>query len=595
MLGNRPDQADQEDRTLPPDEPPRIGPFRTVRLLGKGGMGAVYLGEDTQGRQAAVKIILPELVASERDFIARFKREIAMAGRVSNRYLPEVLAADPEDNPPWLATTYVPDHHSLADQVGPRRTLSESDVNDLVLGVASALSAMHRENLVHRDIKPANILYGDDGPYVVDFGIARPVSGETLTRTGAPVSTPRYAAPEQASGRFSPAVDIWALGLVAFEAATGRWPFDGATHDANNPDLARCPAYLRSLVSACLQPEPGHRPTADDILAAAGDWAALPAVMSSIGAHASAHSRGPIPRGAAYLIPTRPATDPGPHGDPGSEPKRHRGRVAAIVAGITVVTLLASDLFGAFHGPSDSNGSYAIATATAIAKVFGGDADDHASRDTTSGPGQRSASSSASATAQASPSQTTGSGRHGAGTAASGGGRSTGGTPSTSKSSSTKQSAAPTLPVAPAAPAPTTRCWPGSGGWQSNVGVSGMQALARWCQTGTSSITIRFRLSGPSSSVKIWAGVVDWTNPSHPTVWPAQGSTCAEGVPTNNQTVSAPGGPWQRSVPTSKLVTGHQYKIRFAVLSASKKCATVTEGSYWPKRPTTQPFSYPAK
>ncbi|WP_406029722.1 protein kinase [Nocardioides sp. NBC_00163] len=268
------------------NDPREMGPYVLTGRLGHGGMGVVYLGEDAYGMQAAVKAILPELT-SDPGFRARFEREIQAAKRVESRFTAKVLDADPDAGQPWMASEYVADP-PLNKLIGSGQRLPEIDVRQLVAGVAEALAAVHAAGLVHRDIKPGNILYGATDPCVIDMGIARAVDGTALTQTGKAVGTYGYQAPEQVqTGTFSSAVDIWALGLVAFVAATGRWPFSGEIGSmghllkGESPNLSLCPVYLRPLVAACLAEDPTGRPSAADILATNGDWTLLPAPVTS--------------------------------------------------------------------------------------------------------------------------------------------------------------------------------------------------------------------------------------------------------------------------------------------------------------------------
>ncbi|TQL70802.1 serine/threonine protein kinase [Nocardioides albertanoniae] len=265
---------------LTSDDPREVGPYVLLGRLGRGGMGVVYLGRSADGALAAVKIILPEL-AADQSFRRRFGREIESAMRVRSRFTARVLAADAEAEQPWLATEFVPDP-PLNRRVGPHAALPEADVRTVVDGTAQALRAIHAVGLVHRDIKPGNILYGTGDPCVIDMGIARSVDDTALTQTGRNVGTVGYQAPEQLrTGTFSSAVDIWGLGLVAFVCATGEWPYAGEIGSMGHllsdeqPDLGHCPDYLRPLVQACLASDPTARPTAEDIVAANGDWTRL--------------------------------------------------------------------------------------------------------------------------------------------------------------------------------------------------------------------------------------------------------------------------------------------------------------------------------
>lgn len=141
-------------------------------------------------------------------------------------------------------------------------------------GLAEALRDIHRAGLVHRDLKPGNVLLPEDGPRVIDFGVARLLSAEPLTRSGKVLGTVSFMAPEQLSmpREVGAAADVFALGGVLTYAATGRGPFDGDTgappiavamkiaHDA--PDLAGVPSALRPVIEKCLSKDPTGRPSA---------------------------------------------------------------------------------------------------------------------------------------------------------------------------------------------------------------------------------------------------------------------------------------------------------------------------------------------
>ncbi|WP_285622904.1 serine/threonine-protein kinase [Actinoallomurus iriomotensis] len=259
--------------SLTPGDPARIGPYELLGRLGAGGMGRVYLGRTGDGRQAAIKVVRPEL-AEERDFRRRFAREIEAARAVDGRYTAAVLDADPDAESPWLATAYIPGP-SLVDHVIDRGPMGEEDLRRLAAGLAYALGAIHAAGLVHRDLKPSNILLADGGPRVIDFGIARAAEASALTRTGVTIGSPGYMSPEQINGEaVETPSDVFSVGAVLAYAATGRSPFGaGATpvllyrivHNA--PDLTGVPASLLPLVAACLDKRPAARPTVPQLLA----------------------------------------------------------------------------------------------------------------------------------------------------------------------------------------------------------------------------------------------------------------------------------------------------------------------------------------
>ena len=253
-------------------DPVQIGPYRLRGRLGAGGMGQVFLASTPAGRPVALKVVRPEL-SGDLEFRARFRQEIAAARRVRGLYTAELVDADPDADPPWLATAYVPGP-SLQQELDSRGTLPEAEAFRLVAGVAEALQAIHAAGVVHRDLKPSNVVLGPDGPRVIDFGIARALEGAVLTRTGMTVGTPQFMAPEQLLDLpVTPMIDVFALGSLAACVVLGRHPFGGGPPAAVHyrvlhepPDLNGCPPQLRALIEPCLAKQPADRPKPAQIL-----------------------------------------------------------------------------------------------------------------------------------------------------------------------------------------------------------------------------------------------------------------------------------------------------------------------------------------
>jgi len=260
---------------LQPGDPQLIGPYRLRGRLGAGGMGQVYLGLSPGGRAAAVKVIRADL-AQDPEFRARFRREIAVARKVSGLFTAPVIDADVDGPLPWLATAYV-EGPSLADAVSQHGPLPPRSVLALAKGLAEGLGAIHAAGVVHRDLKPANVLLAEDGPRVIDFGISRAVEASVLTHTGLVVGSPGFMSPEQAEGReVGPPSDIFSLGAVLAFAATGEGPFGTGSTPAllyrvvhSLPNLENLPAGIRPLIERCLAKDPAQRPTATQLLAGA--------------------------------------------------------------------------------------------------------------------------------------------------------------------------------------------------------------------------------------------------------------------------------------------------------------------------------------
>ncbi|MEU4356548.1 serine/threonine-protein kinase [Streptomyces virginiae] len=254
------------------DDPQTVGGYRLAARLGSGGMGRVYLSHTQGGRPVALKVVHPEL-AEDPAFRRRFRREVEAARRVRGAYTAELIDADAEAAPPWLATVYVPGP-SLSEAVARRGPLPDAAVVWLMAGVAEALVAVHAAGVVHRDLKPSNVLLAADGPRVIDFGISQ-ASGLTATATGNTIGTPQYMAPEQGlAGETTPATDVFALGQTAAFAALGKPLYgDGPSMTVlfrivhSKPDLTQLPEPLRPLFALCLATAPEERATPAEILA----------------------------------------------------------------------------------------------------------------------------------------------------------------------------------------------------------------------------------------------------------------------------------------------------------------------------------------
>ena len=209
------------------DDPAEVGGYRLRARLGSGGMGRVYLASTPAGRTVALKVVRQEF-DEDPEFRTRFRREIQAAQRVHGLYTAQLVDADPDATPPWLVTTYVPGP-SLEEAIERHGPMPESMVFRLIAGVAEALQAIHAAGVVHRDLKPSNVLLAQDGPRVIDFGIAQAQEATSLTRSGIMMGSPNFLAPEQVSDLpITPAIDVFALGSLAVYAAVGRPPLAAA-------------------------------------------------------------------------------------------------------------------------------------------------------------------------------------------------------------------------------------------------------------------------------------------------------------------------------------------------------------------------------
>ncbi|MBK7535575.1 MAG: serine/threonine protein kinase [Myxococcales bacterium] len=249
--------------------------YRVQKLLGRGGMGAVYLCDDeVLGELVALKVISSAWASDQVAMTERFKREAQAARKVSS---PSVIRIhDLGEAPPrllYLSMEYFPGR-TLSQVIAQRGLVPLADCKDYLGQICEGLAAAHDVGVVHRDLKPGNVLVGERSAVkLIDFGLAKATAAEGLTATGALLGTPHYMAPEQIRGKNVDArADIYSLGALAFHLLTGRPPFIG-----DNPisvgfaHLSETPVAVRSLrpdvsealdkmVARALSKDPGERP-----------------------------------------------------------------------------------------------------------------------------------------------------------------------------------------------------------------------------------------------------------------------------------------------------------------------------------------------
>lgn len=236
-------------------------------------MGQVYLARTPGDRPVVVKVIRPEH-ADDPEFRDRFAHEAEAARRVGGFHTAQVVDADPDAEAPWIVTAHIP-APTLAQTVRQDGPFAPPELAALASGLAEGLEAIHSCGLVHRDLKPDNILIAEDGPRIIDFGIARPLDGSGMTQTGVVMGTLAYMSPEQAQGYpVGPASDVFSLGTVLAFAATSTNPFAADTMGAvvlriisPAPDVAELPEEVRELIERCWDHDPERRPTPHEIIA----------------------------------------------------------------------------------------------------------------------------------------------------------------------------------------------------------------------------------------------------------------------------------------------------------------------------------------
>lgn len=235
-----------------------IAHFRVIRLLGRGGMGEVYLAEDVKlGRPVALKL-LPAVFQKQRERIRRFEQEARVAAALNHPGIVTVYEIGEWQEQPFIAMEYV-EGETLEERLR-RGSMSKREAISAAEQIADALAAAHNARIVHRDLKPANaMLRPNGGVKVLDFGLARlmemseePGGNRTRTATGQVMGTPAYMAPEQWEGLPADArSDIYAFGRVLYELLTGR---------RSGPDrVALEDRALERIVATCLRPDPSDR------------------------------------------------------------------------------------------------------------------------------------------------------------------------------------------------------------------------------------------------------------------------------------------------------------------------------------------------
>ncbi|MEG0371112.1 MAG: Stk1 family PASTA domain-containing Ser/Thr kinase, partial [Clostridium sp.] len=202
--------------------------YTLIEKAGDGGMALVYKAKcELLNRNVAVKILRPEYMADE-DFVKKFKSESLAVASLSHTNIVNVYDVGNEDGINYIVMEYV-DGITLKEYIKKHGKLEYPKVLDIVKQISKALEHVHKNGVVHRDIKPHNILITEDGIVkVADFGIARAVSGSTMTNTKTVMGSVHYVSPEQAKGSITDnRTDIYSLGIVMYELLTGEVPFDG--------------------------------------------------------------------------------------------------------------------------------------------------------------------------------------------------------------------------------------------------------------------------------------------------------------------------------------------------------------------------------
>jgi serine/threonine protein kinase/tetratricopeptide (TPR) repeat protein len=272
------------------------GRYKILRVLGEGGMGAVYQARDLElERVIAVKVIRPQL-AGVSGILQRFKQELILARHVTHKNVVRIYDLGESDGVKFITMEYV-EGEDLRHALRRHGKFSHAEAVEVMQQICRALDAAHAEGVIHRDLKPQNVMRDQQGRVVVmDFGLARSLESPGMTQTGALVGTLEYMSPEQAvGGEIDQRSDLFALGLIFYELLTGKAPYQADTGIASLMKRTQAPApsasdvdgsvpkSLSFIVAKCLERDPQNRyHSAQELMHALDAWQANPSISPSM-------------------------------------------------------------------------------------------------------------------------------------------------------------------------------------------------------------------------------------------------------------------------------------------------------------------------
>jgi serine/threonine protein kinase/tetratricopeptide (TPR) repeat protein len=272
------------------------GRYQILKMLGRGGMGAVYKARDTElDRVVALKLIRPEL-AKNPEMLRRFKQELILARQVTHKNVIRIFDLGQADGIKFITMDFV-EGQDLRGLLLEKGKFPPEQAARVMLQICRALEAAHSESVIHRDLKPQNIMVSPDGRvYVMDFGIARSAYLPGMTQTGALIGTPEYMSPEQARGeKLTERSDLFSLGVIFYELLTGKSPYPADAplgtlwkrlqEKAKPPSEidATLPKPLNDIVMSALEIEPENRlPSAREMARQLEIWLGPSAGSSTI-------------------------------------------------------------------------------------------------------------------------------------------------------------------------------------------------------------------------------------------------------------------------------------------------------------------------
>jgi len=336
------------------------GKYKIERLLGKGGMGAVYLAHDlTLEREVAIKVLPPDISMDEH-IVKRFQQEAKMSAKLDHTNIIPIYRVESEGGLNYFVMKYIAGT-SLEDVLDQKQPLTIDYIQRVLWEAACALGHAHQRNVVHRDVKPANIMFDHDGRVMLtDFGISKALQAASgFTGTGMIIGTPHYMAPEQAKGgAVDGRADQYSLGVVAYRMITGELPYTGdSVHTILYKHIfeevprmsgkrAGTPEFLSVAIARALSKEPDQRfPTMEEFATAV--WPEQPVAVPKKGATGDRSARRPVPppvqRTASADAPTEVTTAPTtpiPKTGFKAPPDRKKRSSAGLVVGALVLAVV---------------------------------------------------------------------------------------------------------------------------------------------------------------------------------------------------------------------------------------------------------------
>src|SRR5256714_6137532 len=299
------------------------GKYKVERLLGKGGMGAVFLAHDlTLEREVAIKVLPPDISMDEQ-IVKRFQQEAKTSAKLDHTNIIPIYRVDSEGGLNYFVMKYIAGT-SLEDVLDQKQPLTIDYIQRVLWEAACALGHAHQRGVVHRDVKPANIMFDHDGRVMLtDFGISKALQAASgFTGTGMIIGTPHYMAPEQAKGgTVDGRADQYSLGVVGYRMIMGELPYTGDSvhtilykHIFEHVPRAASkrgdpPAFLTTAIARALSKEPDQRfPTMEDFATAV--WPEQPVASPKSGTAQRGRRPPPPPRTATADAPTEVTTAP---------------------------------------------------------------------------------------------------------------------------------------------------------------------------------------------------------------------------------------------------------------------------------------------